>query len=110
MYRVGKARKRFLARPGNRREPASCAGGRENSLALQAPNVSRLCRKCEGSKLMEWRVAVNDVEVLSSKGAVGGGKEKERAAGAAWQQAVAGEEKADGHVLCAPLTKDHPLS
>jgi hypothetical protein len=44
MYRVGKARKRFLAQPGHGREPASCTGGRENSYyALQAPVVTRLC-------------------------------------------------------------------
>jgi hypothetical protein len=51
MYRMGKARKRFLARPGHGREPASCVGGRENPLALEAPGVTRLCRKSEGSKL-----------------------------------------------------------
>ena len=43
IYKVGKAGKRFLARPGHGRKPASCAGGQENSLALQAPDVTRLC-------------------------------------------------------------------
>ena len=51
MYRVGKAHKHFLAQPRHRREPASCTGGQENSLALQAPGVTRLCQKCEDSKL-----------------------------------------------------------
>jgi hypothetical protein len=60
MYRVGKERKRSLARPGHGREPASCAGGRENSLALQAPGVSRLCRESERIYAMKWRVVVTD--------------------------------------------------
>jgi len=43
MYRVGKALGAFWLGRDTGREPASCAGGRENSLALQAPSVTRLC-------------------------------------------------------------------
>ena len=48
MYRVGKARKRFLSRPGHMREPASSGGKQENSLALQAPGCAG---SVKGSKL-----------------------------------------------------------
>ena len=37
----GESASRFLARPGHRREPASCTGGRENSTALQAPQCDQ---------------------------------------------------------------------
>ena len=71
MYRVEKARECFLARPGHMKGPASCAGGRENSSALQAPGVTRLCRKCEGSKLRNGASLQTTCELIS-KGVVGG--------------------------------------
>ena len=57
MNRVGKARERFLARPGHGREPASCGGSWEISYALQAPIVTKLC--------LEVCVAAVNVLVLS---------------------------------------------
>jgi hypothetical protein len=42
----GQSTRHFRARPGhetNKREPVSCAGGRENSVALQTPIMTRLC-------------------------------------------------------------------
>jgi hypothetical protein len=55
-------------------------------------------------------VSFTTTREFSSKGVVGGEKENERASGSGVAAAVAGEEKTDGHVLCAPLAKDHPLS
>jgi hypothetical protein len=43
MYSVGKALGTFWPGRDTRREPASWADGRENSVALQAPSVTRLC-------------------------------------------------------------------
>jgi hypothetical protein len=43
MYSVGKAPGAFWLGSDTGREAASCAGGRENSVALQAPSVTRLC-------------------------------------------------------------------
>ena len=40
---VGKALGAFWPGRDTGREPASCGGGRENSTALQAPCVLRLC-------------------------------------------------------------------
>ena len=63
VYRMGKARKRFLARPGNGREPASCGGGRENSDVLQATYrylvlaISVLRDRWEGKRKRSERAA-----------------------------------------------------
>src|SRR6267154_6443172 len=47
MYRVGNAPGAFqLGQPDTGREPSSCVGVRENSLALQAPSVTRLAYMC----------------------------------------------------------------
>jgi hypothetical protein len=110
MYRVGKARKRFLARSGHGREPASCAGGRENSLALQAPGVTRLCRESERIYAMKWRIVVTNafLEFYCKERREGKKKRSERASeqgGVA--AAVAGEEKNRWPRALCPLAKDH---
>ena len=48
----------FLARPGHGEGPASCAGGWENSIALQVPCVLRLCLRVSNffniALLVDW--------------------------------------------------------
>jgi hypothetical protein len=43
MYRMGKARSAFWPGRDTGGEPASCTGGREHSVTLWAPCVTRLC-------------------------------------------------------------------
>ena len=87
----GQSASRFRAQPEHRREPASCVGGRENSLALQTLDVSRLClwiqdAQCNVSCCIEVALGASVSSIvgtrymrpwtLSSMGVVGGGKAK----------------------------------
>jgi hypothetical protein len=61
MYSVGKAPCAFGLGRTTGREPASCAGGRENSLALQVTVVSRLC-------LWNWEACYGEVLRCDGRG------------------------------------------